>query len=429
MDAMDTAEPDEFARLLAQLNEPPTAPAPTVQEPAATAFVPPQAPAMPAPAMPAPQLPTPAMPAPAMPAPVAAQTPVAPAFGVATPYPAGAPVAAPIVAPAPITFPTIAPIPAPVAPELPPAPRAPELMGADELAAPPRSLPPLYDAAPPLVTPPLQDAPAAYAPPPEFAAPVAPAPAPVAPAPVAAPAQAAPVASPPQQAPAPRAPLDFASLLATPVGGDDVSRGAAAPLSFASTGADDDEPDLGRSTWAERIGLVLAILIAPIGLIVGIVAAVRSANRRGWVVGIVRASIAIAAVLTVVLGIGGYYEYTQFKQQQAHDQVAASSAAFCAAIKADPSMNQLPTLGWPAVASTIPDSLKAMQAYEDRWTKLAKVSPAGIKPGVTRVAAAAKKIIDSVKVAHTVDDASNVAVMSSVASSSGVPAWHSEYCG
>jgi len=32
-------------------------------------------------------------------------------------------------------------------------------------------------------------------------------------------------------------------------------------------------------------------------------------------------------------------------------------------------------------------------------------------------------------VARTVDDASNVAAMSSVASSSGVPEWHSDYCG
>ena len=70
-----------------------------------------------------------------------------------------------------------------------------------------------------------------------------------------------------------------------------------------------------------------------------------------------------------------------------------------------------------------------MQAYEDRWTKLAKVSPAGIKADVTRVAAAAKKIVDAVTVSRTVDDASNVAVMSSVASSSGVPGWYSTYCG
>jgi hypothetical protein len=230
--------------------------------------------------------------------------------------------------------------------------------------------------------------------------------------------------------PAPRTPLDFASLLAAPVGVDEDARAAAAPQRFESAPPDDDaEVDLGRSTTGEKVGLALAILVAPVGLIVGIVAAARSASRRGWVVGIIRASIAIAAVLSVGWVIGGYVEYTQIKQQQAHDQTAAASAAFCATLKADPSMYQLPTFGWPAVGDTIPDTLKAMQAYEDRWTKLAKVSPAGIKPDVLKVAAAAKTNIDSVTVARTVDDASNIAVMSAVASSSGVPAWHSEYCG
>ncbi|HSU67266.1 MAG TPA: hypothetical protein VLJ39_10355, partial [Tepidisphaeraceae bacterium] len=227
-----------------------------------------------------------------------------------------------------------------------------------------------------------------------------------------------------------RAPLDFASLLSTPPDGDGEPSAPAAPLRFGSGSSDDDddEPDLGRATGAEKLGLVLAFLVAPIGLIAGIVAAARSANRRGWVIGTVRASIAIAAVMTVALGIGGYYEYTQLKLQQAHDQIAASSAEFCTTIKANPGMEQLPTFSWPGVAASIPESLKAMQAYEDRWTKLAKVSPAGIKPGVSRVAAAAKKIVDAVTSSRIVDDPSNVATMSSVASSSGVPEWYSEYC-
>jgi hypothetical protein len=334
-------------------------------------------------------------------------------------------------------------------------------MGADELAAPPRSFPPVSEPeallSPPeyggqpfpvsatapaetglsyeppqpypsqqaqFASAPGPSAPALFAP--ESAAPAAPAlsaPAPVTQAPMASPAAGT--------QPFSSAPRDFASLLSTP-SDDGASSAAAAPLRFGSSpsqGDDDDEPDIGRSTTAEKIGLVLAILIAPIGLIAGIVAAVRSAQRRGWVVGIVRASIAIAVVLSIVLGIAGYYGYTQFRQQQAHDQTAAASAAFCSTIKANPGMAQLPTFGWPAVAASIPESLKAMQAYEDRWTKLAKVSPAGVKPGVTRVAAAAKKIVDAVTVARTVDDASNVAVMSSVASSSGVSEWHSEYCG
>ncbi len=370
------------------------------------------------------------------------------------------PPASVVAPPATLAFPTVAPAPAPVAPEASQLPRAPELMGADELAAPPRPFPPLSEAVPPLVSPP------AYGAPPDLAAdlptqqapsfeppasapvtPVAPpsmaaAPAPSAPA-LFAPESSAPtpvrpgttppyVPAAPAAGPAPsaRAPRDFASLLATPVDADDDSSSAAAPLRLGPPGPDDDddEPDLDRSTTSEKIGLILAILVAPIGLIAGIMAAARSARRRGWVVGIVRASIAIAAVLTVGLGVVGYYGYTQLKVQQAHDQTAAASTAFCATIKANPTMDQLPTFGWPAVASSIPDSLKAMQAYEDRWTKLAKVSPAGIKPGVTRVADAAKKIVDSVTSSRIIDDASNVAVMSSTASSSGVQEWYSEYC-
>jgi hypothetical protein len=452
MDATGTAEPDDFARLLAQLNgtdEPerveaaPVAPAPAyapaAQIPPAPAFTLPPAPETPAPEMPAPVMSAPAMPAPVAQLPVM-QTPVAPAFGLATPYPANASALPSFSAgpgnQAPLSFPDVAPLPDPVAPVATPLPRAPELMGADELAAPPRSFPPLSEPVPPLVSPPeygIQSAPAPTAPAlfaAESAAPVAPfTPASFTPAPAAPPSP--PASSAPSSPPsAVRAPLDFASLLTTPVDADDGSSAAAAPLRFGSGSSnDDDEPDLGRPTTGEKIGLVLAVLVAPIGLIAGIVAAARSAQRRGWVVEIVRASIAIATVLTIALGIGGYFGYLQLKQQQAHDQIAASSAAFCATIKANPDMDQLPTFGWPGVAASIPDSLKAMQAYEDRWTKLAKVSPPGIKPGVTRVAAAAKKIIDGVTVSRIVDDASNVALMSSVASSSGVPEWHSEYCG
>jgi len=471
MDNDETNEPDEFARLLAQLNGTAApAPEPQQQPPApAPAYTPPLAPA-PAPAMAAPSM----TPADAF-APETPQAAVAPAFGVAAPYPPRTGVAggSPAAPPSTLSFPTVAPVPVSLPPEAPPLPRAPELMGADELAAPPRSLPPLYEPIPPLVSPPVADAPGYGAPVPSLELPQNSAPAyqpPLSSAPLssappssmasapapsvpelfvpdpAAPQQTSAAPSAPQMpvgsaayggaraatsAPLASPPRDFATLLATPVGGDDQARSAAGPLRFGSSTPDDDddEPDLARSTAGEKIGLVLAILIAPIGLIVGIAAAARSARRRGWVVGIVRASIAIAIVLTLVWGVAGYYGYTQFKLQQAHDQTAAASAAFCAAIKADPTMDQLPTFGWPAVAASIPDSLKAMQAYEDRWTKLAKVSPPGIKPGVTRMADAAKKIIDAVTVSRTVDDASNVSVMSSTASSSGVQAWYSEYCG
>ncbi len=293
--------------------------------------------------------------------------PIAPAFGMAVPVPV---LAAPMAVAS-----------------------APELLGAERLAAPPSG--PVMPPGPPLLPP--------------AAPPV--------------PSTSAPAAS--------HAPLDFAALLSAPADPGGAASAAAGPIVFG--GGSDETPEdgaeLARSTVAERIGLILAILIAPLGLILGIVSAVGSASRRGWVVGIVKATIAIGAVLTVVLAIGGTFAYNLYQQQQRHDAIAAESAAFCATLAADPGMYQAPTFGWPAVASSIPDTLAAMQAFEDRWVELEKVSPAGIKAEVAKVAAAAKQIIDSVTVARTVDAASNIAVMKPVASASGVPAWHSEYCG
>jgi hypothetical protein len=433
MDATDIEELDEFARLLARLNEaPPPVPAAAPQPPIESPVVQLQ-PTISAPAG-APVLAAPAPPL-SPSTPPASSTPVAPAFGTAVPFPvlAATPAAAPVrlpTAPEPIGSPPVPPVAAePRAPFVPvgasPVTRAPELMGADELAAPPRGLPAPPEGTLPLGTPPDYGAPPARVS--LSSAPVTAAAPPPAAAAGLASSSSATLSAAPTQPPA-RA-FDFGSLIATPIDAGDASSAPAAPQRFGSTPTDDDEPDLARSTLGEWIGLVLAILVAPIGLIAGIVLAALSARRRGWVVGIVRATIAIGVVLTVVFAIGGYFGYSQFKLQQEHDNTVLASAAFCATLKANPSMDQLPTFGWPAVAASIPDTLKTMQVYEDRWTKLAKVSPPGIEPDVNRVAIEAKKIIDSVTVARTVDDASNVAVMSSIASASGMPAWHSEYCG
>lgn len=262
---------------------------------------------------------------------------------------------------------------------------------------------------------------------------VVPAPAPAFPPVPAAPPAAAPAASAPQLAPsdpiAPSAPpgaLDFAVLLAPSTDADRIP-GSRAPL-FGGGEEQPEDADIARSTVGERIALVLAILLPPIGLIVAIIGSIRSVNRRGWVVGVLRAALAIGIVLSVIVTIGGYLGYSVLRQQQLHDRTAASSAAFCSMIAADPTMIQAPDFGWPAVAATIPDSLAAMQAYEDKWTKLMKVSPAGIRPEVQKIATVAKQIIGSVTVARTVDDASNTSLMTAAAAASAVPAWDAEYC-
>jgi hypothetical protein len=220
---------------------------------------------------------------------------------------------------------------------------------------------------------------------------------------------------------------DFALLLTAPVPAPSgTGSNSSSPFGIGTAGS--DEPDIGRSTVGEKLTLLLAILLPPLGLLTGIIAAILSAQRRGWVIGMLRAAIAIGVILSVIAGIGGYIGFTALQQQQAHDRTAAASAAFCSTIKADPPMIHPPTFGWPAVATTISDSLAAMTAYQAKWTALAKASPPGIRSEVIKIATAATQIINSVTVGRTVDDAANIAVMTSAASASGVPGWYAEYC-
>ncbi len=292
-------------------------------------------------------------------------------------------------------------------PGAPAAPRAPEMMGADELAGPPQSFP---RASAPLRAPVAPVRAVAENPPPVSIARVSTAPSSTAPR------------TPPSST---AAPLDFGAMLtgSAPSAG---SASLAGPVGIDSGSS--DEPNVGKSTIGEKIILLLAVLLPPIGLIAAIVAAIGSARRRGWVIGMLRAAVAIGLVLTVISAIGGYIGYTQLLLQEAHQQRVAASAAFCSTIKANPTMKQLPTFGWPAVAASIPDSLTAMQAYEDRWTKLVRLSPDEIRPEAQKIATEAKHIIDGVTVARTVHDSTNISAMSVAASASGVPGWYTEFC-
>ena len=299
----------------------------------------------------------------------------------------------------------------PATPTVDPAsgPRLPELMGADALAASPTSFTP---PPPPLLSPPPQLSPPQLSP-----SPLSPPPAPVvAPRPTQSPGNAHPPAT------------DFSAILFAGSAASEGSARAGGPLLLPSGDPGPEEPDIARSTVGERIALVLAVVLPPIGLIASVVGAIGSTRRRGWVVGVLKAGITVGVVMTLLTGIGGSIGYTLFEQHRQHDETAASSSAFCATIRADPTMIQKPTFGWPAVAASIPDSLSAMQEYQARFAKLAKVSPSGIQADVTKIATAAQQIIASVTVARTVNDASNIAVMTSVADASDVPAWYAEYC-
>jgi hypothetical protein len=189
-----------------------------------------------------------------------------------------------------------------------------------------------------------------------------------------------------------------------------------------------DEERLARSTPVECILFALAFLVPPVGLIGTIVAAARSSSRRGWVIGLLKAGMAVGVVFSLVTAGFAYAGYNVLQQRQAHDRIAAASARFCAAMTKDPTLARGDG-GWPVPEGTVPQSLTAMQGFVDRWNALAKVSPSGIRSKVAAVAAAGAEIVKTVTAQRTIDDAGNRSLVESAVDSSGVQNWRSEYCG
>jgi hypothetical protein len=199
------------------------------------------------------------------------------------------------------------------------------------------------------------------------------------------------------------------------------------PLLPSSTAVETPD-DLERSTAVEKVGLALAVIAGPIGLAMAIVNAVRSARRRGWLIGVVRASLVLGVISSIAAGIAGYVLWNVRLDQIAHAEIAAASAEFCAAAEADPTMVTPPTLGWPAQGASVGESITAMQAWTDRWTTLAATSPDKLRTGMEQLAETGQNIVESVTEARVVDDATNQAQIAASAGESGVAAWHTTYC-
>lgn len=200
------------------------------------------------------------------------------------------------------------------------------------------------------------------------------------------------------------------------------------PLLPSSRAAVETPDDLERSTAIEKIGLVLALLTGPIGLVLAIGNAARSGRRRGWLIGIVRASLVLGVLSTIAAGIAGYLAWNVLQDQIAHDEVAAASAEFCEAAAADPTMVTAPTLGWPPQGASVGESITLMQAWTDRWVALAPGAPPKLQTGIELLAETGQSIVDGVTSSRTVDDATNQARIAAAAGESGVAGWHTTYC-
>jgi hypothetical protein len=194
------------------------------------------------------------------------------------------------------------------------------------------------------------------------------------------------------------------------------------------TGDYEAPPDLDRTTAGEKAAFVLAFLIPPAGLIGSIVAAAHSARNRGWVHGFVRAGLIISIVTTIAAGFGAAFAYKVLEDQRRFDSLAAASTQFCSTIAEQPDMITPPTFGFPGPGASIPETIDGIQAYIDRWVALAAVSPSGIRPDVTRVADAARGILETIETTRLVNNEQNIANMTSVAESTQIVAWEAEYC-
>jgi hypothetical protein len=184
-------------------------------------------------------------------------------------------------------------------------------------------------------------------------------------------------------------------------------------------------PATGVLDW---IAFALAFVAPPVGLLAAIAALVVGSRRNGWTTGIAKAAVAIGVVLTVVL-IGGLVLLNNVQQKQAaFDAIVASSRPFCTQLRSDPATLQSPTYGWPSVQGTVQQSLPAMQKYEDSWTALVKIAPAGIRVGAQSIATAAQGIITTVKTSGVLDDENDVSQIQQAVSNSGISTWVAQYC-
>lgn len=207
-----------------------------------------------------------------------------------------------------------------------------------------------------------------------------------------------------------------------------VRRPAAGALLPTSDPVGEPAEDLEKATMLEKVGLGVAVVGGPIGLGLAIVNGIRGVRRRGWLIGVARASLVLGVLSTIAAGIGGVALWNVWQDQLAHDEVAAASAAFCAAAAETPEIVEPPLLGWPAPGATITESIESMTAWTTRWTELAAQAPDELAAGMRQLADNGQTIVDNVTAARIVDDVANRTLIESVAARSGVASWHDTYC-
>jgi hypothetical protein len=189
--------------------------------------------------------------------------------------------------------------------------------------------------------------------------------------------------------------------------------------------AREEPPTTGVVDW---VALALGVVAPPVGILAAIAAIVLGIRKNGFPSTVAKVAVVVGAVLTVALLIAVFVFSAAQKQKAAHEAIVTSSAQFCTQLEASGRLSS-PTYGFPSSEDTIPDSIAAIQKYEDFWTGLAKVAPTGIRAGTKLMATTAGGILDTVTSSRVVDDANNATETQQAVADSGINAWVSSYCG
>jgi hypothetical protein len=186
--------------------------------------------------------------------------------------------------------------------------------------------------------------------------------------------------------------------------------------------------EASRATVLEWLAIVLAIVVAPVGLVLAIIAVVRSSSARGYVSSMARASVVLGVVFSLI-GAGGAVALTLVGAHAGSEAaIRASSDDLCAGLEERPGILDDAAFGWPALGG-IPEYKAEVAAYVQWWQALEAAAPSQAKADVAAIVAAAESAANRMSVSRVVDHGRDRAEMEVAASASLLPGFVAEYCG
>jgi len=183
-----------------------------------------------------------------------------------------------------------------------------------------------------------------------------------------------------------------------------------------------------KTSVLEWIGLVLAVIAPPLGLVVTIVARIVTRYRNHWTTTVAKAATVISVILTLVLAAGTVVYSVLAEEQAAEDRVFASAQPLCEALATTPGVLDTPGYGWPIEVAALPQTLDAMRAYQARWTELTALAPDAAKANLGAIADQAAVLVAAVESTQAIDRQGNLSKMAAVTGASGLPTWVETYC-